>query len=404
MRLTGRPEYTLIAFSSHQASVCRFRRTLRKRFRIVSAASVSVGDREDAASAVRKALKEAGGVQGCLILCGEIPEGGFFRCPAIPVPGVREQRSALEFELPRHLPRVPDAPVIQFFPSGSGENAFWNVYAFPERGFSFVEAILSACGKRADELIHPLLAVGEDDPDIYLPKLETDFVFSRGEWRPAEGSDRTLSGFWTEEFRKLFLLPDGFQPADHAECLLVMRLLLSASFRESEKCVRVLPSRFRPRRLRFHLTITVLLALLLGGIHLKDVCREKIRIAQEYATLQNERDNYKRKNAKLRAEQKKAEKENRDLQKILQLDPGDSRLLLRLADLTAALPSDALVTSLRFNGDSADLVLQSESNLSNLPNMLRSIPYWKVAQLQQRSMGDTITMTMLKLVSTEESK
>ena len=63
-----------------------------------------------------------------------------------------------------------------------------------------------------------------------------------------------------------------------------------------------------------------------------------------------------------------------------------------------------LVTSLRFNGTTADLMLQSESATANLPAALKSIRYWKIAQLQQRTMGETLTMTVLKLVPSEEAK
>ena len=403
MRLFGRWEYTLISFSRTRAAVCCFRRAARGKYRLVSHSSVSAGE-NDPAEAVRTALREAGGAQGCIVLCGDVPGGGFFRCPSLPVPGVAARRNALEFELPRRLTETPADPAIQFIAADGQKDSLWNVYAFPKAGFLSLAALLSACRKKADELIHPLLAVRSGDPDVMLPLLEQDFVFSRGQWRPAGEGDRALSPFWEEEFRKLFILPDDLPVSDCMECLLVMRLLMSDTFRDGERGVRVLPAALRPKRLRLHLAATVLLLLLLGGIHLRSVAYEAVARSKEYSTLSSERDNYRRKSARLRSSLKKEEKECRELQRVLQLEEGDRDTLTRLEDLTLALPSDMLVTSLRFNGTTADLMLQSESNSTNLPSALKSIRYWKIGQLQQRTMGETLTMTVLKLVPVEESK
>lgn len=403
MRLFGRWEYTLVSFSRARAAVCRFRRASRGKYRLAACSSVPVGE-NDPGEAIRTAIREAGGGQGCLILCGDVPGGGFFRCPALPVPGVSARRSALEFELPRRLTEVPADPVIQFIPADGEKNALWNVYAFPGSGFLSLAALLSACRKKADELIHPLLAVRADDPDVMLPVLEQDFVFSRGQWRAAGEEDRIPSPFWEEEFRKYFILPEKTPIREYMECLLVMRLLMSNAFRDGERGVRVLPAPLRPKRLRLHLAATVLLLLLLGGIHLKTVVQSAAARSKEYSTLVSERDNYRRKSSRLRTTLKKEEKENRELQRILQLEEGDRETLTRLEDLTSSLPPDMLVTSLRFNGTTADLMLQSESATANLPAALKSIRYWKIAQLQQRTMGETLTMTVLKLVPSEEAK
>lgn len=403
MRLFGRWEYTLIAFSRTQAAVCRFRKAARGKYRLVSRSSVPAGEK-DPAEAVRTALREAGGAQGCIVLCGDVSGGGFFRCPALPVPGVTARRSALEFELPRRLTEPPADPVIQFIPADRAEDALWNVYAFPKSGFLSLAALLSASRKKADELIHPLLAVRSGDPDVMLPLLERDFVFSHGQWRPAGEADRVLSPFWEQEFRKLFILPDSLPFSECMECLLVMRLLMSDIFRDGERGVRILPASLRPKRLRLHLAATIVLLLLLGGIHLKSVAYEAVDRAKEYSTLVSERDNYRRKSARLRTSLKKEEKECRELQRVLQMEEGDRETLTRLEDLTSSLPSDMLVTSLRFNGMTADLILQSESASTNLPSSLKSIRYWKIAQLQQRTMGENLTMTILKLVPAEESR
>lgn len=403
MRLAGCREYTIIAFSNEEAAVCRFRRA-RQKYKLATFASAAVRD-NDRAAALKAALRSAGGLTGCVILTGDLPDGGFFRCPALPVPGVREQKAALEFELPRRMARPPDNPAIQYAAvSGSGGEEQWNVYAFPEQRFLSLEALLALSKGKADEFIHPLLAIHPSDPAVRLPRIERDFVFSAGEWRAAAPGEETLSSFWKEEFSKLFLLPPDFAPEQYIECLLVMRLLADPKIREKEKSLRVLPASMRPKRLRLHATVTVLLLLLLAGIHLQGLISEKLKLRNEYQTLANERDNYKRKSAKLRSDLKKREKENKELQRILLLKAGDPDLLVHLANLSRNLPSDTLVSMLRFNETTLDLTIQSESENLNLPQQLKAMADWKIAQLNQRVINDNITMTTLKLQKTEDSK
>ena len=62
------------------------------------------------------------------------------------------------------------------------------------------------------------------------------------------------------------------------------------------------------------------------------------------------------------------------------------------------LPANVMVSSLRWSETSLDLMLQSEAENLDLPALLRRLPYWKVGQLQQRRMGDTVSMITLKLV------
>ena len=77
---------------------------------------------------------------------------------------------------------------------------------------------------------------------------------------------------------------------------------------------------------------------------------------------------------------------------------------MHLANLSRNLPSDTLVSMLRFNETTLDLTIQSESENLNLPQQLKAMADWKIAQLNQRVINDNITMTTLKLQKTEDSK
>ncbi len=399
MRLAGHSEYTIAAFSKTFAAVCRFRKNGQK-FRLTAHAAVTVSN-DDRAAALKSALRAAGGIQGCLILTGEIAGGGFFRCPALPVPGLRERREALEFELPRNLMQVPEDPVIQFMPADSEADGDWNVYAFPEKGFLSLPALLGPSRCKADELIHPLLAVMKTDPAVRLPLLEQDFVFADGAWR----SGCADTEFWKKELAEHFILPDEEDITETCmECLLVMRLIMSANFREHEKCVRILPAAYRPGRLRFHLTLTVLLLLLLSGLHLKDVISDRLSRYREYQTLLQERNNYRNKTSQLKTAIKKREKEHKELQRVLETKAGTPDLLTPLSELCTGLPADAMVTSLRFGENSMDLVIQSASSTLNVQQLLRRFPGWKIGQLNQRTLNNNVTVTTVRFVYAEDEK
>ena len=89
----------------------------------------------------------------------------------------------------------------------------------------------------------------------------------------------------------------------------------------------------------------------------------------------------------------------------MSLRAGETELPGKLADLSAVIPSDVLVTSLRWNESGAELQMQCQENQTNIAGILRALPYWKIAQLQQRSWGDAEnSMITLKLVPAEEKK
>ncbi len=404
MRLSGRSEYTIITISDSAVSLARFRKVGNK-YRIAAFSSKGIID-GDKGKTLREVLKDAGGVRGSVILSGSLPDGNFFQCPAVDLPGIREQRQALEFELSKELLHVPEDPVIQYVSSGSlDSDAVWNVYCFPRSAFRSVAAVLQSCRLKADEFIYPLLGIRETDEDVPCPALERNYVYSSGQWRSASDSDFELSAYWRGEFDKLFIFPEkDFVTMDYMESLLIMRLIMASDFRKTERSVRILPSKFRPKRLRLHATLSVILFLILLGVNMKDYAAGRIKIAKEYKSLQQERNNYRRKNKTLKANLKKRDKEMRDLQRILALQPGVSDLSGCFAELSEVLPPNVMVSSLRFSETTVDLVLQTEAENVNLPLVLKRLSYWKVAQLNQRNMNGTVNMITLRLQRVEAGK
>ena len=102
---------------------------------------------------------------------------------------------------------------------------------------------------------------------------------------------------------------------------------------------------------------------------------------------------------------KTAEKELRELTRVINQSPGERDVIGKLARFSEVLPNNVMVTNLRWTDSSVDLTLRSEAESLNVPEMIRPLKFWKIEQIQQRRRNnDTTNTIMLKLVSSEERK
>ena len=396
-------EFAILSFGPETVRGCVFRR--RGALYSVTRHAVETVDSNDPAQAWKRLLRQLGRGRECpLFLTGALSKGIFFRFESIELTP-RARREALEMELSQRVLAIPENHRFQFFAGAADAegNVPVNVYVIPGSSLEHPAAMLTQAGGRADEFLYPLLAWREGDPAVDLPRLDPEFGFAGGEWRPSP--EQPDYAPWSELFLREFKLPeDGvFRVGDYFECLLVARLVVQPGFRQAERGLRLLPDQMRPRRFRNQLRITALLAILLvanyvwsaaGGI------RENY-VAHRAAVA--ERDRIKRENTTLTSKLKALEKEQRELARIVNLEAGEPEVIEKLAVLTELLPTNAMVSSLRWSESSVDLMIQSAAENLDLPSLLRRVPYWKVGQLQQRRMGDTVTMITLKLVPNEEA-
>ena len=403
MRISSRLVYQIVSFSPAAMRVCKFRKHGQK-YRIVSWNTVPCEEGGEPA-ALRKALEDNGGqISGCMILTGAMESGTFFTCPGAPL-NVRAQKNALEFELPLHMLQVPSDCVVQFtrFPAkAEGETDRLNVYAFDAVAINHMASFLTMAKVKADEFIYPLLGIQHDDPPVCLPDIESGFCWQHGEWVPYRGSAEECNKQWTVVLEKDFEFPVGrdFSVSDYLACLLVMRLIMSKGFPANEPSVRIMPPKLRPSRCRSQVIIMIFLLLVLG---LGWSYRTGIRAFhqyQQYSDLVAERNAIREKTKKVKAENKKAEKVQKDLEKVLSISAGDPSLLNKLYDLSLALPEDALVTSFRFTDGNCDLAIQTQ-NRNVDPSQRMHFSYWRIARLQQRIVSDTVVTFNLSLVKSE---
>ena len=76
-----------------------------------------------------------------------------------------------------------------------------------------------------------------------------------------------------------------------------------------------------------------------------------------------------------------------------------------MADLSRILPQNVMVQNLRWSDSSLDMTLRSDAENLSLPNIIRPLNYWKIAQLQQRRRPNETSSTItIKLVPAENTE
>ena len=403
MKFSSLHEFAVLVFFPSGIKGCWFKKK-SGRFSLKNFASLPV-HAENPAEDWKKIRKELGFGSDCILfLAGNIGNDGVFYRTVTPDLPSKAMKDALHFELPGQLPREVTDEDIQFIPAGklpeSSECAV-NVYAFTQAGLDKVTALISQSFRKADYLLYPLLSLKLDDPPCFLPEIEPEFFFADGQWHDRDRWDDSMFEPWEKQFRDLFVLPaeKEFPLRDYLSCLLIARLAASAEFQALRTGIRVLPRKFRPGRLRTQLKImAVLLGLLAFGL-IWEHGGNLIRSSQEQGRLEAERANLDQQVRRLRSKLKAGEKEQKELARVLNQKPADNQIIERIADLSRLLPNNVMVQSLRWSDNSVDLMLRSEAENLNLPQLLKPLTYWKVAQLQERRRNNDVTrMITLKLV------
>ncbi len=394
-------EFAVLAFAGDSVRGCLFRR--RKGNYSVERSFIEKLDPANPAEGWKRGLKTLGRGKECpLYLTGALTGGIFFTCRSIELPQ-KAMREALEFELPQQMLRVPDDCRFQFVAGKADEegNVPVNLYAIPGASLEHIAAMLTQGGGRADEFIYPLLGQGAGDPPVELPRIEADFRFADGEWQPRRGV--MDNGPWGKSLGGIFRFPDdaSFRFDDYLECLLTARLVIQPDFKAGERGLRILPKELKPKRFRNQLRLTGILLAALAGFYIWSMSGGWVNGYRAYREAVSERDSLKAENDRTQTALRRMEKELRELNRVVNLSAGEEDVVGKLALLTGLLPSNVLVSSLRWSEGSIDLILQTEAENFDAAALFRRIPGWKIGQLQQRRQGDTVNVITLKLVPAE---
>ena len=404
MKILGNRNFVTVVFSDTILRGAYFERK-GNRWSVLRFCEVAISEGRDAAW--KKLVKELDfGSTVPLFVGGSTAGLTFFRTQSLAM-DIQSRRSALEMELGRHLlQQVPDHKV-QFVPLAekSDGSVPVNVCVVPESLFKYLASAFSSCSRRADNFIYPLLALREDDPAIYLPELEADFEFFNGQWR---GVDRTQSGCnsekWTAIFKAQFAIPETMAISNYTSVLLMARLVASDDFSSFRDGIRVLPDELRPVRYRKQLICAGILALLLVVNLVWGAWIKWQSTGAGYRSVVSEAAKFDRNTKSIKAALRRESRSHKERQRIVASKAGAHDVLTDLAAFSRLLPASAMVTSYRRGETDIDIVISSEDENINYPQLFKPISKkWKIGQIQQRQRGNTTSVTVnIKLVPVEK--
>ena len=303
------------------------------------------------------------------MISGALKGGTFFRCTGVRL-APKAMRNALEFELPQRLLQDAGNHELEFVElAGDPGSVPVNVYTFPSADLENLAAMITQSVRKADYFIYPLLALRESDGPVFLPE------------------------------------DSSFQPREWLGCLLTARLAASDDVRHTFGGLNVLPKQLRPSRLRNQLRLTALLIVLLIANFGWGIAGQLSQHHKEYSSLVATRNRLRTQVTAAQRKLKTAEKELRELSRVVNQSAGEYDVIGKLAEFSSVLPNNVMVMNLRWTDSSVDLTMRSEAESLNVPEMLRPLKFWKMEQIQQRRRNNDVTsMIMLKLVPAEEKK
>lgn len=405
-------EFAVVGFTATQVKGCRFRNR-KTHFELASHASCPL-DKVDPASGWKEVFRLLSIGGDCpLFLCGTLEGGFFFRTRMLPL-APKAMRDALELDLSQHLLGEMEETHFQFAsfseedPKGNDDGEVGvNVYAVPGKSLEKLAAMLTQCGRKADEFFFPLLALNSKDAPLYLPEVEEKYFFADGAWQmynPASWS--TDVEMWKKSFSNSFKMPEDFPLQDFMPLLLTARLILSPGFAPGEEAFRLLPDTLRAKRLRTHLKVAALLLVLILINGCWSFSGDWLRDLRAYRALAAEKSRLTEENRSLRSRLRKEEKDVKERQRLVNLRAGEHDVVGKIADITNLLPHNILVSNLRWSDSGVDMLMFSEAEEVSVSELVRrGLKYWKISNIQQRNFGGASTMINLRLVNvTPEDK
>lgn len=404
MKILGNHNFVSVVFSDTCLRGAYFERKGNK-YNIVRFAEVEISDNRDAAW--KKLVRE-------LDFSGTVPMfvGGthtgltFFRTLSVAM-DTQSRRSALELELGKHLlAQAPDHQ-LQFIALSQHDDGQIpvNVCVVPEAMFPLLASAFSSCSRRADNFIYPLLALKENDPPVYLPELESSFEFSRGQWRSVDSAVKETSvSEWNRIFSELFNIPETMDTAAFTAVLLIARVVSRDDFASLKDGIRVLPDQLRPVRFRAQLICCAVLFVLLLINVIWGLAVKWNKSGAGYREITQESARLDRDTKRIKTTLKRESRAHKERTRIVASKPGAHDILTDLADFSRLLPASAMVTSYRRGESDIDIVISSEDEGINFPQLLKGISHkWRVGQVQQRQRGNSTSVTVnLKLVPAEQ--
>lgn len=312
----------------------------------------------------------------------------------------KDQRNALDFELSNHLIHIPVNKQLQFVQEPLDETTVsLNVCVCPDAGFETLVRSLKHQKIKADEFLYPLLPLRKEDPPVYLPELDPDFYFTADSWTPAIPGSLPDLALWQSCLAPYFELDgvENFSLQEYLPCMLIARFIISGEMDRSCKEVRLLPSFLRISRYRQHLYLSIFLLLILFPLLIWNFASSAMDRYAAYASTNAEIKSLRNKTQKMTRQQKTMEKNQKELQKVLNIAPGEKDLLNLLMQISQIIPENVRVTRFQQTENDIRLEFQSAAVNMNFTEVLSPLKRWKVANVSQRQ-ANNISIVNLTLV------
>lgn len=359
-------------------------------------------DPENPAAAWKKVARTAS-LAEYRVITGKVDGGCFFRFVSAEMSS-SAQRGAVEFELPRHMLKVPDECSSQFCVSGSvpddPESVMVNVAAYPTASLDDLASVMRRAGVSADEFISPFLAVDDELASVILPEIDPDFAYVDDSWMPMpdEEVQQQNSDAWLERLKKHFLLPkkSSFDARNYLMVLLAADVLLR-KHSEGSDALRVLPDQVRTVRFRGHLIVTGLLVAALAGLLVWRFMLTYGDDIAEYRRLTAETGKTRQKINELKNSIRRNNKDIKDMTRLVESRVGEAEAIAEFAVFSSTLPDNVLVSSIRWGEKDIDVVVLCEDSNMDFDRVFRPLRYWKVTQQGRQNPNQGVATITLKL-------
>ena len=376
----------------------------------VTASAAEYLPREGGGEALTRRLERLGSALhlnrgGMLFLTGHVDGGIFFevKMPRLPA---REIRDSLLLELGNHMPTVPVEPEIvwQARPGRGDDELLVRVYAFDAAVLAPLGRALLRLNWRIDAFV-PLLLALPDDAAGYFHEFGEEFARVGNRWVGIRSSGEEALLASAGDF--LRRAAGGGDVPDDVKCfggaVTAASAIAAVRDRGLPEDFTIFGGRLRPRRLRGHLIVTGVLAALLLFIGCAALFKALQQNLDRYNELEGIVTGRTQEIAQTRRKIKSSEKMDKEYARILETAHGEDRLVEKLAMIAQVLPKDVLLNDLRVSEDSWELTCMTESENIELSGIFRKIPGFKLINLEQRRMGDTMTVIHVRLEKTGNS-
>jgi len=335
-----------------------------------------------------------------LVISAVVPDGQFFCCSTLELPP-KELRSALQFELPRHLPVLPENCIFNAALLPDKEQMQARVWAMPGKNLDELLFELRHNSLFPDAVIHPLQAITANMTQfaVYLPDYNGNFYWRNNGYAQCPVQKELLNQPLLAFLQQEIVVEDNVASTVFTDTMLPALLLANYAaaneFAKSQRALNLLlPDKLRAKRYRVWLKIAAILLCLsvmnFAVLKFRTVWRNHAAVS----LVENEINSLNSKSKVLQNSLNSREKKAKEMQKAVDSGLFTEEIAEDWAKFAELIPDSTLVSSIKWQNDKVNMSIQTTSEL-NIPELLAQYKRYKVTVANQGSRG---TIQQMELV------